>query len=135
MTEEAQENKGSNRGHSNRGFPGGSDGKESACRKCGFHPWVGKIPWRREQQPIPVFLPREFHGQRSLASYFSWGRKESDTTEQLIHTHTHTHTHTVEIKLSGQKAKCIHLTYFVCSWRQTMNPVDCSPLNPRISKA
>ena len=33
-----------------RDFPGGSDGKESACRcrRCGFEPWVGKIPWRRK---------------------------------------------------------------------------------------
>ena len=32
------------------GFPGGSDGKESACqcRRCGFDPWVRKIPWRRK---------------------------------------------------------------------------------------
>ena len=30
-------------------------------------PWVGKIPWRRKWQPTPVFLPKEFHGQRSLA--------------------------------------------------------------------
>ena len=29
----------------------------------------------------PVFLPREFHGQRSLVGYSPWGRKESDTTE------------------------------------------------------
>ena len=29
----------------------------------------GKIPWRRERLPNPVFLPGEFHGQRSLASY------------------------------------------------------------------
>ena len=29
----------------------------------GFDPWVGKIPWRREKLPIPVFLPGEFHGQ------------------------------------------------------------------------
>ena len=29
-------------------------------------PWVGKILWRRARQPIPVFLPRESHGQRSL---------------------------------------------------------------------
>ena len=35
----------------------------------------------------PVSLPREFHGQGSLASYTAWGRKESDTTERLIHTH------------------------------------------------
>ena len=31
----------------------------------------------------PVFLPREFHGQRSLVGYSPWGCKESDTTEQL----------------------------------------------------
>ena len=32
-------------------------------------PWVGKICWRREWQPTAVFLPRESHGQRSLAGY------------------------------------------------------------------
>ena len=31
--------------------------------RAGFDPWVGKIPWRREQLPTPVFWPREFHGQ------------------------------------------------------------------------
>ena len=46
-------------------------------------PWVGKIPWRREQQPTPVFLPGKFHEQRSLVGYSSWGHKESDTTERL----------------------------------------------------
>ena len=30
---------------------------------------VGKVPWRRKWQPTPVFLPRESHGQRSLAGY------------------------------------------------------------------
>ena len=48
-----------------------------------FNSWVGKIPWRRKWQPLPVLLPEEFHGQRSLAGYSPWGRKESDTTEQL----------------------------------------------------
>ena len=32
-------------------------------------PWIGKIPWRRAWQPAPVFLPREFYGQRSQAGY------------------------------------------------------------------
>ena len=32
-------------------------------------PWVGKIPWWRAWQPIPIFLPRVSHGQRSLAGY------------------------------------------------------------------
>ena len=49
----------------------------------GFDSWVGKIPCRRERLPTPVFLPGEFHGQRSLAGCSPWGRKESDTTEQL----------------------------------------------------
>ena len=51
-----------------------------------FDPWFGKIPWRREWQPTPVFLPGEFHGQRSLAGYIQWGPKELDTTEQLTFT-------------------------------------------------
>ena len=52
------------------GFPGGSDGR--ICLQCGrpgFDPWVWNIPWRREQQPTPVFLPGESHGQRSLVGY------------------------------------------------------------------
>ena len=35
----------------------------------GFDPWVRKIPWRTAQQPTPVFLPGESHGERSLDSY------------------------------------------------------------------
>ena len=39
-------------------------------------------------------MSEKSHGQRSLAGYSPWGRKESDKTEQLnTHTHTHTHTH------------------------------------------
>ena len=42
------------------GFPGGSNGKESTRKeRPGFDSWVRKIPWRREQQPTPVFLPEE----------------------------------------------------------------------------
>jgi len=84
-----------------RGFPGHSAGKESACnagdpilipgsgRSPGegighplqyswaslFDPWVGKIPWRRERLPTPVFWPGEFHGL-----YSPWSCKESATT-------------------------------------------------------
>ena len=55
-------------------FLGGASGKEPSCqcrrhKICEFDPWVGKIPWRRKWQPTPVFLPEEFHGQRSLAGY------------------------------------------------------------------
>ena len=34
-----------------------------------------KIPWRREWLPTPVFLPKEFHGQRRLAAYSPWSPK------------------------------------------------------------
>ena len=39
------------------------------CRRLEFNPWVRKIPWRREWQPTPVFLPGEFHEQSSLLGY------------------------------------------------------------------
>ena len=77
-----------------RGFPGGSDSKESAwnVRDMDWIPGSGRSPWRREWQLTSEFLPGESHWQRSLVSYSQWGRKELDT-EWLTHTHTHTHTH------------------------------------------
>jgi len=56
------------------GFLGGASGKEPTCqcrrhKGCEFDPWVRKIPWRRAWQLIPVFLPGESQGQRSLAGY------------------------------------------------------------------
>ena len=70
------------------GFPGGSVVKnlpaiQETCRRCGFHPWVRKIPWRRKWQSTPVFLPGKSHGQRSLVGYSPWGLRESDTIEWL----------------------------------------------------
>ena len=66
-------------------LPGDSDGKRNClrCRRPRFSPWVRTIPWRRKRQPIPVFLPGEFHGQRNLVGYGPWDHKESDTTDQL----------------------------------------------------
>ena len=43
------------------------------CRRPGFDPWVGKIPWRRERLPTPIFWPGEFQGL-----YSPWGHKELD---------------------------------------------------------
>jgi len=57
-------------------------GKEFSCqyRRHKVDPWGRKILWRIKGQPTPVFLPGEFHGQRSLVGYGPWGHKESDTT-------------------------------------------------------
>jgi len=65
------------------GFPGGTSGKEPACqcRRCGFNPWVRKIPWGRKWQPTRILLPDKFHGWRSLEGYSPWGYKGSDVME------------------------------------------------------
>ena len=67
------------------GFPCGSAGKKKnppAMLEALVRFLVGKIPWRREGLPTPVFWPGEFHGL-----YSPWGRKESDKTEQLSLSH------------------------------------------------
>ena len=51
--------------------------------RCGFDPWVRKIPWRRAWQSTLGFLPGKANEHRSLAGYSPWGRKESDTTEHI----------------------------------------------------
>ena len=66
-------------------LPCGSDSKESACN-AGDPRWIpgsGRSPGEKEWAPTPVFLPGEFYGQRRLAGYSPWGRKESDMTERL----------------------------------------------------
>ena len=74
------------------GFPGGSDGKESACNAGD----LGSIleSGRSVGEGSPVFLPGKSHGQRSLVGYSPWGHKDLDVTDRLTHTHTHTHMHT-----------------------------------------
>ena len=68
-------------------FSGGSNGLKKKkknhlqCRRTGSDLWLRKIPWRRDWLPTPVFLPGEFHGQKSLVGYNPWGHKELDTTE------------------------------------------------------
>ena len=60
------------------GFPGGSEVKASACNAgdLGSIPGSGRAPWRKKCQPIPVFLPGESHGRRSLVGYSPRGLKE-----------------------------------------------------------
>ena len=66
--------------------PGGASGKELTCqyrrcKRCGFNPWVRKIPWRRAWEPTPIFLPGESHGKRNPADYSPWRSKGLDMTE------------------------------------------------------
>ena len=68
-----------------------------ACRSPGFDVWVSKILWRREWQSTSVFLPREFHGQRSLTGY-----RQSLGSQRVGHM-TNTHTFSIHKPLNFLK--------------------------------
>ena len=51
------------------------------ARDAGLIPASGRSPEGGNGNMNPVFMPGEFHGQRSLAGYSPWGCKELDTTE------------------------------------------------------
>jgi len=65
------------------GFPGVSDGKESACNAgaLGSIPWVGRCPEGGNGNPLQYSCLENPHGQRSQVGYSPWDCKESGTTE------------------------------------------------------
>ena len=76
------------------GFPGGTSGKEPIYqyrrhKRQRFNPWIGKIPWRRAQQPTPVSLPGESHEQRNLEGYSLSGHSHTRLKQLSMHTHIH----------------------------------------------
>ena len=85
-------------------------GKESSCqwRRCGFDPWVGKIPWRRKWLPTPVFLPGESRGLRSLAQ--KRGSQKSETRLSCwagTHAHTQGFMQQKEVTLDSSNRSCL----------------------------
>ena len=121
-------------------YPGNVRGKESSCqcRRPGYNPWVRKIPWRRNCQPTPVFLPEESHGQRNLAGYSPWGHNELDLTER-----SHAHTNNVYRKWGCNYLFEILISIlFDTSWRGMLGPmvvpffnflkIVCFPLCPPV---
>ena len=76
--------------------PVGTSGKEPACQckrcmRCGFHPWVGKSPWRRAQQPTPPLQYSFLENPMERGHWWAWStgsqRVMSDWSD-LAHTHT-----------------------------------------------
>ena len=67
------------------GYPGGSDGEESACSAGDLVsiPGLGRSPGGGHGNPLQYSCLENPHGQRSLEGYSPWGRKESDTTGRL----------------------------------------------------
>ena len=67
------------------GFPGGSDGEESACNAedLGSIPGLGRSPGGGHGNPLQYSCQENPHGQRSLVGFNPWGHKESDMTGRL----------------------------------------------------
>ena len=72
------------------GFPGGSDGKKSACNvgDLGMIPRLGRPPGGGHSNPLQDSCPENPHGRRSLEGCCPRGHKESDTTERLSTAHS-----------------------------------------------
>ena len=71
------------------GFPGGSDGKESACNAGDLAPitGLGKSPGGGHGNPLWYSCLENPRGQRSLTGYSPWRLKESNKTERLSTAH------------------------------------------------
>ena len=108
--------------------------------------------WRGKWQPTPVFLPGEFHGQRSLEGFSPWGHREPDTTEWLG-THTSFRRNSAsevflrvqnlgdQITLSPVQFRRSVMSDLVTPWTRglcpSLTPRSCSnscPLSPTLSK-
>ena len=57
-------------------------------KRFSFNPWARKIPWRTAWQLTPKLLPGKSHGQKTLEGCSSWGCKESDKSEHIVHTYS-----------------------------------------------
>ena len=80
------------------------------CRRPGFDPWVGKIPWRREQLPTPIFWPGEFHGL-----YNPWGQSQTQLSSYNFHV--------LLQSLSRVKPQCTRsLGSSATTWKSTCQP-------------
>ena len=90
---------------------GGSEGKASACNAgdSGLIPGSGRSPGERNGKPIPVLLPGESHGGKSLVGYSPWGRKESDSAEATEHRHT--------------LSEVGHSSRYLQDWRRQWHPI------------
>ena len=70
-----------------------------AMQETGFNPWVGKIPWRRKWQSIPVFLPRKSHGQAPRGAWRATvhGVTKSQTRLRTVIKHCELHSYSLHL--------------------------------------
>ena len=88
-------------------------------------PGLGRSPGEGHGNPLQYSCLENPHGQRSLAGFYPWDLKDSDTIERLS---THRH---IRVQ-SGLYGKCVFdfLRQFCCSFTQSCltlcDPTDCS---------
>ena len=116
---------------SSQGFLGGCSRNEAACqcrrhRRCGFNPWVRKIPWRRAWQPTPLFLSGKSRGQRNLSATVHRVAKSQTQLKQLS---MFAHAHYTCLPKSNAKfwwgCGIIIGTVLPCSWEYKMVQPFC----------
>ena len=92
------------------GFPGGSDGKESACNAGDLSsiPGLGRSPGGGHDNSLQYSCLEKPHGPRSLVGYSPWGCKQSGTTEWLS---THPH-----LSLAKYYVSCILKMSHIMRW-------------------
>ena len=86
-----------------------------------FDPWVGKIPWRRERLPTPVFWPGEFHGL-----YTPWVHKESNRTEWLSLSCMTTLSKVNKVIIYRADLRLKRLSTYACNLRSTCKEIALS---------
>ena len=98
-------------------------------------PQMGKIPLRRKQQPTPIFLPGEFHGQRS---YSPQGHKESDMTEVTYHACTYVYMYVYVIVaqscLDSLQPHGLQPTRLLCPWDPLGKNIGAMPSSRAFSQ-
>ena len=108
------------------GFPGGSEGKESACTvgDLGSNPGLGRSPGGGHGNPLLYSCLENPHGQRSLLGYSALGCKESDTTERLSTAqHSTFYTHIlISFKTPYSILLCRITLHFMPRFHQEVSP-------------
>ena len=117
------------------GFPGGSGGKESACKAgdLGLIPGLGRSLGEGKRLPTPVFWPGEFHGQNGYTVHA--GHRELDTTERLSFSYFSPYCERVSKSSSDRRTLKAHLFCFFLLfsfWRRANRrpPVGARSLMP-----
>ena len=99
------------------------------CRRPRFETWLGKIPWRREQLPTPVFSSGESHGQISLVGYSPWGSQRVTHDWASFNWEWKQFMYVKTYLLYLHTTLCVDFWFFIFSSVAQSCPTLCDPMN------